>query len=438
MVDLPTFGERLAGWGELLLSFSSLIQLSLILLALALAVSADRKVRKKMRDSVSDQSSFTIRGLAWSGTQRLVFPLAMLVVVIIMQGVLSAANRPTGLFDFAVPLLLSLALVRLIVFLLRRAYSPSALIKAWENAISTGIWIIVALHLLGVLPEVSALLNDLAISIGDKRVSVLDVIKVSLSVALFLILASWSSRVLERRVMNSQHLGISMRIALSKTIKIVLLSLAVLIALNSVGIDLTALTVFGGALGVGLGLGLQRITSNFISGMILLYDRSIRPGDVITIGDRFGWVQELRARYIVVRDRDGVETLIPNENLITSEVTSWSHSDRAVRVKIKVQISYADDPEAAMAIMLKCCEHPRVLNDPAVATRLMDFGENGMNLEARVWIQDPEAGLNSVRSDINLAIWRGFKQAGITIPFPQRDVYIKGTMDKAVMNKGES
>ena len=160
--------------------------------------------------------------------------------------------------------------------------------------------------------------------------------------------------------------------------------------------------------------------------MILLYDRSIRPGDVITIGaeGRFGWVQELRARYVVVRDRDGVETLIPNENLITSEVTSWSHTDKAVRVKIRVQISYGDDPEKAMEVMFKACDHPRVLKEPQTAVRLMDFGDNGMNLEARVWIEDPEAGVNGVRSDINLAIWKGFRQAGITIPFPQRDVHM--------------
>ena len=436
MENLSLLGEKLAGWGQQLLSTAGLIQFALLMLALALSVFVAAKARKKMSSSVNDQTGFTIRNLAWSGTQRLIFPLVMLVVVILLQAILNAANQPTHLFDVAVPLLLSLALVRLSVFLLRRAYTPSALVKAWENAISTGIWIVVALHLLGVLPEVAASLNDIAITIGEKRITVLDVIKVSLSVALFLILATWISRVLEQRVMNSRHLGISMRMALSKTIKIVLLALAILIALNSVGVDLTALTVFGGALGVGVGLGLQSIASNFISGMILLYDRSIRPGDVITIGDRFGWVQELRARYIVVRDREGVETLIPNENLITSEVISWSHSDRAVRVKIKIQISYASDPEEAMAIMLSCCEHPRVLKDPPVATRLMNFGENGMNLEARVWIQDPESGINSVRSDINLAIWKAFKKAGITIPYPQRDIHIRSApTDSAQLEK---
>lgn len=425
MEGLSVLIEKLTKALEMLMSASSLLQFSLLAIALAVSLLIDRKIRKRLKDQIGDETMRTVRGLAWSGAQRLVLPLAMLTMVVLSKGVLNAADTSVWLFDIAVPLLLSLALIRLIVFLMRRAYSPSSLIKAWENVISTSIWIVVALHLVGVLPEVELLLDGLAITIGKNHFSLLDVIKVSLSVALFLIMASWLSRVLEKRVMNSQHLGISMRMALSKTIKIVLLSLAILVALNSVGIDLTALTVFGGALGVGLGLGLQRITSNFISGMILLYDRSIRPGDVITIGDHFGWVQELRARYIVVRDRDGVETLIPNENLITSEVISWSHTDRAVRVKIKVQISYANDPEEAMAIMLKCCEHPRVLSEPAVSTRLMEFGDNGMNLEARVWIQDPEEGLNSVRSDINLAIWREFKQAGITIPFPQRDIHIR-------------
>jgi len=416
--------DKVTNWLVILLSPASLLQFSLIAIALVIALLMDRRLRQWVADSLGEEGKVTVKSIAMRSSQRLMLPLTMLLVVILFKGVLTAADSEVWLFDIFVPLLLSLAFIRIAVFALRRAYTPSPLIRAWENIISTSIWLIVALHLLGVLPDVMVLLDDLAISIGKKRVSVLDVFKVSISIIVFLVFASWLSRAIERQVMRSRHLGISMRLALSKTIKIALLSLAVIIALNSVGIDLTALTVFGGALGVGLGLGLQRITSNFISGMILLYDRSIRPGDVITIGDRFGWVQELRARYIVVRDRDGVETLIPNENLITSEVTSWSHSDKAVRVKIRVQISYADDPEEAMKIMQEACIHPRVLSEPAIATRLMNFGDNGMNLEARVWINDPEGGVNAVRSDINLAIWKGFKQVGITIPFPQRDVRV--------------
>ena len=216
-----------------------------------------------------------------------------------------------------------------------------------------------------------------------------------------------------------------MRVGLTKVSKFSLYALAVLIALKSVGIDLTVFAVFGGAIGVGIGFGLQKIFSNFISGFILLFDRSIRPGDVITIGDRFGWVQALHARYVVIRDRDGVETLIPNENLITSEVTNWSYSDRNVRVRIPVQISYDDDPEFVLSLLLKACEgQTRILKNPETVARLIGFGDNGIDLELRIWMHDPESGIGSLRSDLYVSIWKLFKENNITIPFPQRDVRI--------------
>ncbi|MFP5408266.1 MAG: mechanosensitive ion channel family protein, partial [Gammaproteobacteria bacterium] len=166
--------------------------------------------------------------------------------------------------------------------------------------------------------------------------------------------------------------------------------------------------------------------SNFISGFIVLFDRSIRPGDVITIDNKLGWVQELHARYVVVKDRDGVERLIPNEMLITNEVINWSYSDRNVRLKIPVSISYDNDPVQALALLDEAAKiNPRVLEDPAPTSRLIAFGDSGIELELRVWIQDPEAGMGSVRSDINLAIWRAFKDAGIVIPYPQRDLHIR-------------
>ena len=239
-------------------------------------------------------------------------------------------------------------------------------------------------------------------------------------------LAMWLSATVERRMQKSKFLSASLQVALGKIVKFFLIALSILIALDAVGLDLTALTVFGGALGVGLGFGLQRIASNFISGFLLLFDRSIKPGDVISIGNKFGWVHELRARYIVVRDRDGVDTLIPNENLVTTDVINWSYGDRNVRLKIPVQISYGDDPEHAMKLMVDVArQHSRVLLDPAPVGRLLEFGDNGIGLELRIWINDPEQGVNNVRSDLNLGIWRAFKEHNITIPFPQRDVYIK-------------
>jgi len=205
-----------------------------------------------------------------------------------------------------------------------------------------------------------------------------------------------------------------------------LLTIAFLIALSAVGINLSSLAIFGGALGVGLGFGLQRITSNFICGFILVMDRSVKPGDNITVGENFGWVEQMNSRYVVLRNRQGIDTLIPNENLITGEVINWSYADPNVRLEIDVQISYQDDPEQAMQLMLDCAfVSARVLHDPEPSVRLLQFADSGMKLQLRVWIADMENGSGSVRSEINLAIWRSFKTHGVTMPFPQREITIK-------------
>ncbi|MDX5151924.1 MAG: mechanosensitive ion channel, partial [Acidiferrobacterales bacterium] len=257
------------------------------------------------------------------------------------------------------------------------------------------------------------------------RFSLLSIIKLGIVLAIFVTAANWVSRQLEGMTSKSTQMSSGMRVGLVKFTKVVLYTVAILISLDSVGIDLTTLAVFGGALGVGLGFGLQRIASNFISGFILLFDRSIKPGDVISIGTRFGWVQELHARYIVVRDRDGVETLIPNENLITSEVINWSYSDRLVRMKIPVQVSYNCDPEEAMQLMVDAGkENTRVLKEPEPQARIIEFGDNGVGLELRVWFTNPEEGMGNLKSDLYLSIWNKFKAASITIPYPQRDVHI--------------
>jgi small-conductance mechanosensitive channel len=367
-----------------------------------------------------------LRKMSRKGLNRIQFPLTMLMVTLIGKPILQHLGQESTILGIATPLLLSLAGIRIAVYLLRKAFSHSPLVKAWENLISTTVWILVALHLLGWLPVVLSTLDNLAFRFGTSRISLLLILKLIFTVALFWILALWLARLIEQRLHRSVHVSESSRVALAKFSKFLLLAIAILVALNAAGIDLTALTVFSGAVGVGIGFGLQRISSNFISGFILLFDKSIKPGDVITVGNKFGWVQELRARYIVVRDRDGVETLIPNENLVTSEVINWSYSDKTVRMKLPVQISYDSDPEQAMKIMLECAyASPRVQHVPEPLCRLMEFADSGIQLELRIWIIDPENGLGGVRSDVNLAIWRAFKQAGITIPYPQRDVHIK-------------
>lgn len=376
-----------------------------------------------------------LRQITLKTAQRILFPLSMLLGVFIGRAILQHFDSQVGLLNIAVPLLLSLAAIRFVVYSLRKSFKPSPAVKAWENLISFSIWMLMALHLLGWLPEVLEAMDAFAFKLGDNRISLLIVTKLALLVVLLWILALWLAAVIERRLLGSKHVSIGMQVALAKIARFFLITFASLIALDSVGIDLTALAVFGGALGVGLGFGLQRIASNFISGFIVLFDRSIRPGDVITVGTRFGWVQELRARYIVVRDRDGVETLIPNETLVTTEVINWSYTDSNVRLKIPVQISYSDDPEQAMALMMEVARNTkRVIQSPEPACRLMEFADSGIALELRVWINDPQNGVANVRSDVNVGIWHAFKAANITIPFPQRDVHIKsGTLRSSIM-----
>lgn len=421
--------EGLPGWVASLREPSLWYQLAVVAVALAGAWLISRSLQSYLARALSQRASRvrrTIRG----ASRRLVFPLALYLILAIGRAALVGLDRPHELADIALALALALAGVRLVVFLLEQALRPGPLLSASEHVISTLIWVGLALYILGWLDPLLAALDAVGLDFGEQRLSLLIILKVLAAVLLVVVIALWAARLIERAVMSSPHLSVPMRLGITKAAKVFLLALGVVIALQGVGIDLSALTLFGGALGVGLGFGLQRITSNFISGFILISDRSIQPGDVITVTDqageeRFGWVQELRARYIVVRDRDGVATLIPNENLIVNPVVNWSYGHKSVRLKVPVQISYGDDPERAMELMASAAENSdRVLKDPKSVVRLMGFGDNGIDLELRVWIEDPEEGVNNIRSDLNLAIWRAFQKNGITIPFPQRDLYL--------------
>lgn len=408
---------------DTLMEPSTWVQIFSILLSLTIALLLQRFWAKNLPDPEAGKSR--LRQFTLATGQRLLFPFSALLLVLAIRAIFLNLEYPAVLLDIAVPLLLSLGIVRLTVYLLRKAFPPTPVLKAWENSLATIIWIGVALHLLGWLPDILKALESVAINVGDSHISILWILKLVTSVAFFLLVAMWTSAVIEKKLFRSEHLSAGLKVGLAKTGRVLLITVGFFIALNTIGIDLTALTVFSGALGVGLGFGLQRIASNFISGFILLFDRSIRPGDVVSIGESFGLVRELRARYIVVRDRDGVERLIPNENLITSEVINWSYSDRNIRLKIPVQISYDDEPKQAMALLLDAAKASnRVLKEPVPVARLISFGDNGIDLELRVWLSDPQEGLGSVRSDINLAIWKLFKENNITIPFPQRDVHL--------------
>jgi len=286
----------------------------------------------------------------------------------------------------------------------------------------------------GWFDEIERFLDTVDLLPGKTSFSLWSLIKGLVVITGFVLVTSIASRAIERRVMALESVALSTRIGISKFTYFFLVGLGILLGINASGVDLTALTVLTGAIGIGLGFGLQSIASNFVSGFVLLMDKSIKPGDVIsftgqpgTSTENFGWVQELRGRYVVVRDRDGVETLVPNQQLITNPVINWSYSDRKIRLKLPVHVSYRDDPEHALAVLLRSTEgNPRVLQDPAPVSRLMQFADHGMDLELRFWISDPQNGVNNVRSDVNRAIWRLFKENGITIPVAQREVWLHG------------
>jgi small-conductance mechanosensitive channel len=427
MEELNQFVDWLRGHLGFLQTVDFWIQIGVLLVAAGFAWLVHRTWNKKSIELLSNQQK-RFKQLSLKTAIRVVFPVSMLLIVSVASYVVQQLGFNNTLLRIAIPLLISLAVIRLTVYLLRKAFKPSPVLKAWENGISITIWIAVALYLVGWLPGLFKYLDSFALKFGSTRISLLSIIEVVISVGIFLAVAIWLAAFIEARIKRSTYLQRNMQVILAKIAKPLLIFFAIIISLDAVGVDLTIFTVFGGALGVGLGFGLQRIASNFISGFILIFDKSIKPGDVISLGQSFGWVKELNARYVVVKDRDGVETLIPNENLITTEVINWSYSDPSVRLKVPLQISYHDDPEKAINLMVEAAKVcPRVLEDPAPVCRLMEFGDSGITLELRVWINDPENGVSNVRTDIYLAVWKAFQQEGITIPFPQRDLHIKST-----------
>ncbi len=356
-----------------------------------------------------------------------------LVILAAADGLMHAFGLAARMVDVTVQLVGLLLLIRLVVYVVRVSLGTRARIKGWGMMISALIWVFLSLHLLGWGDSVIAALDSVGITAGKTRISVWSVMKLLVTVSLFVIAALWVARWLERRMMKLDALAPNMRIGIAKFAQAFLVGLSVLVGLNAAGLDLTTLNVLTGAIGIGLGFGLQSIAANFVSGFVLLMDRSIKPGDVIsftgttgTATEGFGWVEELRGRYVVVRDRDGVETLVPNQNLITNPVINWSYTDPRVRLKLPVRVSYKDDPELAMRLLLQATVgHPRVLQEPAPVARLMSFGDHGIELELRFWIPDPQGGVNNVRSDVNRQIWRLFQEHGITIPVAQREIRVE-------------
>ena len=324
----------------------------------------------------------------------------------------------TYLLNIAASLLTAWLVIRLAVCMIAN--------RDLARMIAVAAWTFAALNIMGLLDPISIVLDEAKLPLGEVEISVLDILTGIISFAFLMWLAFAASGLLERRIKSVTSVPPSIRELLSKISKILLVSIAFLISLNATGIDLTALAVFGGALGVGIGFGLQKVVGNFISGIILLVDRSIKPGDVIETGGTYGTINRLAARYTSVITRDGTEFLIPNEDMITQPVINWSHTHRLVRRKIPVQVSYSSDVKRAMELMIEAAvEQDRILDKPAPRTLMKGFGESGVDLELRMWINDPQEGVSNVASDVMMGIWEKFQDNGVEFPYPTRVVHVK-------------
>lgn len=396
-----------------------LAQIGVLLLAVLTAWLLDRLVLHRIAAQIGQR-----RRLGQEGFVRVFFPLAVLVLTKLGELILHGwFAPPLKLLDIAGVLMLAMVNIRLLVFLLRRAFEGAPWVQRSERIVAAIIWVIYALHVVGVLPEFWQMLDEIQLRVGKGHISALNILQALTSVAVTVLVSLWIGREIERRLMASEVMDLSLRVMVIKVTRALLVVLAVLIALPLVGIDLTVLSVFGGALGVGLGFGLQKIASNYVSGFIILMDRSVKIGDIVQIDNRQGMVTQLTSRYIVLKGPDGNEALIPNETLITSTVVNQSYTDRLLRIALPIQVAYGSDLVQVQALLLEAARvEPRVVADPEPMAFIKGFGESGIDLELGVWINDPENGALPVRSTINLKIWQLFQANAIQIPYPQREL----------------
>lgn len=352
----------------------------------------------------------------------LYLPFLWLIMLLMVQEVAASQDQDIYLLRTAVSLVFVWIVIRI----------ATNLIKSREIAriVRVVAWGLAALNIVDLLMPFLDLLDQVSFSVGEGAVSVLDIVTGVLSLIFLVWGALFLATLSEGWLKKVPTVNPSARVLLSKLIRIMLVTIAFLFAVSSVGIDLTVFAVFGGAIGVGLGFGLQKVVSNFISGVILLMDRSIKPGDVVEISGTYGRINKLAGRYTSVISRDGREHLIPNEDMVTQTVINWTFSNRLIRRQLPVGISYKSDVEKAMALMIEAAdEAQRVMEDPAPKVLIKGFGDSAIDLELRMWIRDTKNGVSNIASEVYLLIWHKFNEGGIEFPYPQRDIHI-------VSNKG--
>ena len=408
------------GWLQALQQPSVLIEIAVLLGCVALAWGLSMLLRRAVRHIPSNSIFFGHR--VFDGA---LFPLLLLGLVALARVVLAPAMA-LALFKLALPVLVSLSVIRVGAKVLQAAFPNAPSVRLIERTLSWVAWFAAVLWLMGWLPLVLQEMDDISWKVGSGRMSLRTLIDGVLLAGVVLLVALWISSVLESWLLRSATGGaLSMRKALSNAVRALLVFVGLIVALTTVGIDLTALSVLGGAVGVGIGLGLQKLAANYVSGFVILAERSIRIGDTVRVDNFEGRITDISGRYTVIRSGTGREAIVPNEMLITSRVENLSLADPRVWLSTVVSVGYDSDVDLVMRLLTQAAlECPRVLSDPAPAAALSAFGADGLEFTLGFWIADSENGTLGLRSQINVGILQALRAHGIDIPYPQRVVHL--------------
>jgi small-conductance mechanosensitive channel len=398
----------------------TLICLGIIAFAASITMPLATRLREQIDLLIKRQSRLAIMVRIWGTARDISFPAIWLS----LQSISVVVTQQWGITNTSLVITTSLLTAWIII------HTATIFVSShlWSRTIAITAWVIAALNILGILSPTILFLDGISFSLGQASISVLTIMQAIVTLGILLWISAIAGQITESKLKSAQNLSPSIQVLSIKFMRISFGAVAFIMALAIVGVDLTAFAVVGGAVGVGIGFGLQRIFANLISGFILLMDKSIKPGDVIVVADSYGRVDALTARYVSVTTRDGVEHLIPNEELIINRVENWSHSQTLLRLRQVVGVHYNADLHKAIELCKEAAaETNRILNEPAPNCLVLEFGDSAVNLEMRVWINDPMNGRANVMSELLICIWDKFHEHGIEIPYPQRDLHLRSS-----------
>ncbi len=419
---LQFYAAALAWFQTQVLAIDSLIQLGILVLAAFLSHLIQKPLKPLLDERVGKLRVFSPLRRFLTTVSKQLFAIVFLLALWLATGIANQIEGgiASGLLEVIASLMSAWILIKLTSSLIANAFL--------SNLVAAFAWTIAALNIIGLLGPTISALDSVSIPLGQTRVTVLTMVNGALLLAALMWAALAISKLIDSQLSQVADITPRARVLIGKMIRFIMIVVAVLVALSSVGINFAALAVFSGAVGVGIGIGLQKQVSNLISGVILLLDKSIKPGDVIEVGQTFGWVNKMSARYVGVTTRDNKELLIPNDDFVTHQVVNWSHSNRDVRMEVRFGVTYDCKPREVRELAAEAAKKPeRVVQDPAPVCHLVEFGDSSVNFVLRFWIRDPENGVTNIKGQVMLEVWDMLQENNIEIPFPQRVLHMADT-----------